>query len=126
LLVASLPDLQRSRFVAVGAAEGIPQQDRQGQAQTVAAKEFSDMLAFRAIPVGQNGSDAKWAIRPLRDQPLEEDHHYAKRAQRHGNERKWIVMDEDRIDQDTPGSRHQNTLETQQERNHSEPENRGF
>jgi hypothetical protein len=65
-----LPDLKHGGLVAIRAAEGIGEQDGEGDTEAVAAKKRLGVPVFGAAFVGQNRSHAKWTAGPGSKDPL--------------------------------------------------------
>jgi len=49
-------------FVAVGAAEGVEEENGEGDAQAVTAEDLAGLPVIRATPVEEDGGHAEWTV----------------------------------------------------------------
>ena len=119
-------DFQNRRLIAVGAAEGIGEEDGEGHAEPVAAEKCPCIAMFRAAFQGEDGSHAERAIRAGCNEPLQNSYQRGQEYYPKGYQGEAIVMKHDRVNQQTHAQGYQDTLRADQKRCEAEAMNSGF
>jgi hypothetical protein len=119
-------DLQDGGLIAVGAAEGIGEQDGEGDAQPVAAQKGPCMAVLGAAFQGKDSGHAERAIRAGCNEPLQNDHQHGQEDDAKGYHGKLIIIYHDGINQHTRSQWHQKGLCADQKRCESESVDGGF